>query len=286
MNFGTIVGILTLLFTFIAIGSAILLRWKNKFKITIKIIQIILGTFGLIYFIIFRYTQDVINLINMQGSGEDISIYYSKVLLLDMCPFMYVLLNLTFIFDFKNKIIKFISLWSIIGSSITIIGSIWEANDNGDPIKYIFIGSSEGALYYFIHGYMLIFGTFFFVYNNRLRFIDVSLAHIFAATYLIYVLIIVKSLNITQNATGIVKYDWVNVNGEYHQVYQMFNLGYPAIKFLSYFLVWCEMIVLIILRNSFAKPTLQWFWPKWVYKKIKFWNNISLKWYHYRLSTI
>ena len=286
MSFGVIVGILTLLFTFSGIGIAILLRWKNKFTLTIKILEIILGIFGLIYFIIFRYTQDIINLINYQNSTSDISIYYSKVLLLDMCPFMYVFLNLCFIFDYKNKLIKVVSLWSIIGSSITIIGSIWSANDDGDPWKYIFIDSQEGALYYFIHGYMLIFGTFFYVYNNRLNFVNVLGAHVLAGTYLIYVLIIVKTLNITQNATGLVEYDWINVNGEYHQVYEMFNMGYPDIMFLSYFLVWLEMVVLIILRNSFAKPTLQWFWPKIIYKKINFWNVYSKKWYEFRLKTI
>lgn len=286
MNFGVIVGILTLLLTFSMIGVAILLRWKNKFKLTIKILEIILGIFGLIYFIIFRYTQDVINLINYEHSTYNLSIFYSKVLLLDMCPFMYVFLNLCFILDYKNKLIKIVSLWSIIGSSITIIGSIWNANDNGDPWKYIFIGSSEGALYYFIHGYMLVFGTFFFVYNNRLNFTNVLGAHLLASIYLLYVLIIVKTLNITQNATGLVEYDWINVNGEYHQVYEIFKIGYPNIMYLSYFLVWLEMVVLIILRNSFSTPTLQWFWPKFIYKKIKIWNIYSKKWYQFRLKTL
>lgn len=277
---------MSILFTFIGIGLAIILRWKNKFTLTIKIIQVVLGIFGLIYFVIFRYTQDVLNLIHIQNSSQNISIYWSKVLLLDMCPFMYVFLNLCFILDWKNKLIKIVSLWSIIGSSITIIGSIWTANDDGNPWKYIFIGSSEGELYYFIHGYMLIFGTFFFVYNNRLNLINVVGAHLLPSIYLIYVLIIVKTLNITQNATGLVEYDWVNVNGEYHQVYEMLGVGYPGIMYLSYFLVWLEMVILIILRNSFAKPTLQWFWPKFIYKRIGFWNIYSTKWYKYRLNTI
>lgn len=285
MTFGTIVGIITLFLTIIVIIFAIILRIVNKLNITIKCLEIFLGIFGLAYFIVFRYYQDVINLINNQNSMFNISIYWSKVLLLDMCPFMYVFLNLCFIFDYKNKLIKTACLWSIIGSSITIIGSIWNVDYNGNPLVYIFLGSDEGQLYYFIHAYMLIFGTFFFVYNNRHRFVDVFVSHLLPSLYLIYVLIIVKTLNITQNATGLVEYDWVNTNGEYHLVYQLLKLKFPQIQIVAYFLVWIEMIVLIILRNSFSKPTLQWFWPKIMYQKIPLWNRISKKWYLMRLKT-
>lgn len=284
MNFGTILGILTLCLTIIAVISATILRVTNKLNMTIKYLKIFLGIFGLTYFLIFRYTQDVINLINNHNYTFDVSIYWSKVLLLDMCPFMYVFLNLCFIFDYKNKLIKTISLWSVIGSSITIIGSIWSVDYNGNPLIYIFIGSDEGQLYFFIHGFMLIFGTFFFVYNDRFRFIDIFVSHLLPTLYLIYVLIIIKTLNITQNATGLVEFDWVNINGEYHIVYQILKLKFPEVQILSYFLVWIEMVVLIILRNSFAKPTLQWFWPKIVYQKIPLWNKLSKKWYLTRLK--
>ncbi|MBU3830557.1 MAG: DUF5378 domain-containing protein [Candidatus Ureaplasma intestinipullorum] len=285
MNFGTILGILTLLLTIIALILATIFRIVSKLNLTIKYLKIFLGIFGLIYFIIFWYFHDLINIINNQNSIANISIYWSKVLLLDMCPFMYVFLNLCFIFDYKNKLIKTVCLWSIIGSSITIIGSIWSVNYNGNPLIYIFLGSNEGRLYYFIHAFMLIFGTFFFVYNNRHRFIDVFVSHLLPSLYLIYVLIIIRTLNITRNASGLVEYDWINTNGEYYLVYQLLKLKFPQIQIVAYFLVWIEMIILIILRNSIAKPTLQWFWPKFIYQKITLWDKISKKWYLTRLKT-
>lgn len=288
-DFGIILTLTTLLFAIISCAIGILTRiyLYPKFDTKLKrlyanIPKIVLGVFGIIWFLVFRYISDVQNLIEFKG--YDGGIYYSKVLLLDLCPFAYVVLCLFMIFDYNSKFINIAALWAIIGSSITIFGSCWFIDKPINVYKYIFIGESPNKLYYFLHAWMLLFGFYFFASSNKFNFYRTISSHIAVVVYLIYVLIIVKTLNVTRNATGLVEYDWMSMWGEYHQVHLMFKMDYPDIMWFSYFLVWLLMIVLIAIKNECHKPILYSFWPKIMYQKIKWLKRLSERYYNFKIK--
>lgn len=290
-KFGIILGSLSIfmMIAFLALGIVLkkLLSNNKKIQIIVNVILSIIGLFSLFWFVFLRYISDFKNLLNFANSIDNQirSIYYSKVLLLDLCPFAYVILSFFMIFDFKRKYINIVAIWAWIGSIITIFGSVWTTNF---PInqwyKYIFIGSSEGSLYFWIHIFMLLFGAFFIGYTNRINMIRCLSMHISVSIYLIYVIIIVKTLNIIRNATGLVEFDWVNELGEYHDVYLFFNIPYIGILFLSYFLVWLGLMFIIGLKNVFSYPEKEVFFPKIIYKKFILIKNISNRIYEIKFK--
>lgn len=286
-NLGLILGIISFIFVFLflALGLIFKRKFKKKQKMILKIILASIGIFGIFWFFHFRYFIDFQNLLKLNNQKDNFerSIYFSKVLLLDLCPFAYVVLCFFMIIDFKDRFINIVAIWAFIGSTITIFGSIWT---NEFPLNkwyyFVFIGSKEGALYFWIHIFMLIFSSFFIGYTNRINLTRFLSMHIFVSIYLVYVIIIVKSLNILRNATGLVEFDWMDPLGEYHNVYLFFKIPYIEILFLSYFLVWVGLIIIIGFKNMISFPENQAFFPKIIYKKIKFINNISNKIYKFK----
>ena len=287
--FGLNLSLSTILFTLISCVIAILTRIYILPKLNTKlkrlyanIPKVILGIFGIVWFVIFRYSSDVESLIKL--GDIDGGIYYSKVLLLDLCPFAYVILCLFMIFDYNSRFTNIVALWAIIGASITIFGSSWFEKEPENVMNYIFIGTSPNKLYYFIHAWMLIIGFYFFVNSKRFNFYWTLSSHIFIAMYLVYVTIIINTLNVTRNATGLVEFDWMSPIGEYNAVYHMFNIDFPGIMWFSYFLVWLLMMILISIKNECHKPQLYSFWPKIIYDKIQWLKRLSERYYKFKVN--
>lgn len=298
MSFGFSLGLVSIFLLFLFITFGVLIRIYSYNKIWFKISKTLIGLFLLIWFILVRYIDNVENFIlinnNPLSSQLERSTYYSKVLLLDLCPFMYVALSFCLIFDWNFKITSYISLWSMIGSYITIIGSVWgsKLEPNQTWYNYVFVQSIEGKLYYFIHIVMMTFGTMMFIYCNKYNFKDIINVYYVIISYMIYIVIISKTLNITNNVTGTVEYDWVY--GEYYVVHQFFGFSdnnWLSTMFLSYFLVWVLMNILILLRFFISVPSYRFFFfakmynnewlaeksDIWYYKQINIFEKIFKK---------
>ncbi len=270
MLFGTIVGIVMIFLMITFLGLGVILRIYCYNKLWLKIVKIIIGVFGLIYFIIFRYIDSIQSLIDSQHSLEYIdryqkSILWAKVLLLDLCPFMYVALMLMFIFDYKNKITSYFALWAFIGAVVTIFGGVWDKQlgTNETVIKYIFVGSDEGKLYFFIHAMMLLLGITSFVYSNKYNFIQTIYAYLVCIVYMIYIIVVSRAMGILANVTGTVAFDWEF--GQYHNIYDALGFNnWLATMFLSFFVIWLFFVALMTLRYFISKPTQRYYFPeKW-----------------------
>lgn len=231
---------------------------KNYFFWAIPSVAIV------IYFVVFRFTQDWINLSNYLSNNfvggiynmfpqyiyegsYNYSLIFSKALLLDLCPFVALALPLSLIFDKTRKIATIISPFAIFGGLITLFGGIlFDANANWS-VEYLFVGAKGNEVYFFMHAYLLIAGVFVLSNSNNTKKSFFIWIHIFAIIFFVYITSIAYTKNVNWNVTGIVPNDWLR-NGEYYTVTQIFNLGFPYIVYLSYFLVYAFIIIISLIN--------------------------------------
>lgn len=209
----------------------------------------------LIYFIIARYVWDVKHLIELLSNQINVSqiersVAFSKVLLLDMCPLMAVLLPITTLFD-KNKVVaKILCPVTIIGSCITIFGQvIWEAPDISQFFEYTFIGLAPNRMYFMMHFLSLVLSIMVLNCAKKYNWWSLFFSIIFYVIWFAYVQIVSKALNITSNVTGLVEYDWVSEYGQYHKVYLLWKLPFPAIVVFWYTMALIANFIIAIIKN-------------------------------------
>lgn len=275
---------------FITISFFVCYPWTRKvfdsywFYLTIGII-------GLVYFVAGRWGFDIANLIQagglqgvlnspsnhlgMQVNNDldyESSILVSKAFLLDMCPFMCLCLAITFIADPKRKALKVIAPWAIFGGTITLFGGVlFEAIPaNMSYAEYIFVGQTDpnNRLYFIMHFYLFVFGIIGLVASQRLSLNDFLYSCIYASLYLIYVKVMVDQTHCAWNATGMVANDWLN--GEYKAVYDVLQLGFPAIQAVGYLAVFLVIIIFVLLKTWICYDP---------YKKIHIIDRIYIKWF-------
>lgn len=241
-----------------------------------------IGLSFLIYFTLFRFYNQWLNLHNYIESGEiknpDLNgIYYhsitiSKGLLLDMCPFMALALPVSFIFDKSKKFSSYLSPFCIFGGMITLpFISLSEPNVDFN-LHYIFIGTSANPLYFMIHWFILVFGILALRRNKHANFFDLIYLHLIAAFYFGYIILVSRLLNVQYNVTGTVEKDWTDPYlGSYYNVSQIMHLSYPWVMIVSYTLSYIFIVGLWMCRVCYLK-----YWKKiWINKKfkIKFFNK-------------
>lgn len=221
--------------------------------------------FFLIYFIIFRFysawsdlneflkTNSIwLNKNNLDYLG---SITVSKALLLDMCPFVALALPTSLILDKTRRMATAMAPFAILGSSITIMFIGYSDQDAAISFKYFFIGG-ELPIYFFMHLYLIVYGTMVPSNSKNRKWINILDCHIFAAIFFGYVCFVAYTTKTFWNVTGISANDWELPSGEYGLVSQIFNLPFPYVMIVSFSLAYV-FIVAITTFNIYWKKKHQ-----------------------------
>ncbi|MGL4950292.1 MAG: DUF5378 family protein [Mycoplasma sp.] len=181
-----------------------------------------------LYFIFGRYMFDIMNYIKQMDSATEYtqSLLRSKLFLLDLCPLMAFILPLLCLIDRKRYFSKWLAPITCIGSMVTLFGQIiWETPTN--LAEYIFIGTEPNRLYFMMHFLSFLLAIWTLVISSTFKLKEYLFVLIVLVVWLSYVLIMVNSLDIVSNATGLVEFDWVNEYGQYNKVYKFWPINFP-----------------------------------------------------------
>lgn len=229
----------------------------------------------LIYFIFSRWLVDLKSWINHDDKNYlgGIDVVKSKVLLLDMCPFGFVVLSTCLIFDYKRYFASAISYFGIVGGAVTIFGQImfegvgtgyssWLTLKNMSWAQYTF----ENQMYFMMHFYLLIMSIIVLLNSKSFNLSKIIVSHIYAITFFVYISIMVFTLDIKWNATGIVENDWSSF-GEYSVLGSMLNLVWPWDPIVVFLFVWLLIVLLIFVRNIMVLDK-NYIDPKMIYPRV------------------
>lgn len=286
------VGILLLLISVFSILSVLFLHFsigrylKNK-----RILYIILGFLYLAYFISIRYTYDLkqfFELRNVENLKEffpyDYSFSFSRILLLDLCPMISILLPISLIFDKTNNVSKVLSLYGILGGVITLCGMFIDIKEiNISLVKFIFIGEEPNILMFSGHLITLLLSLMVLLNAKKFTKWSVLGTLLFILVYISYILSMSKIFDIECNTTGLREGDWINPYpfkfwySEYKFLQDTLNIIYPYNVVFWYLIGMLIVITMIIFKNilTFNKEnrnTKLW-WSK-LYKIDCFLNNL------------
>lgn len=242
------IGLIAAMFTLLSVILICVFNHKTKKIFSSYYFYGIVSIIGLVYFIWARWSVDLKTWIDA-GASNASSITHSKVLLLDMCPFLTVFLPIMLIIDRQRKWVPSIAYFAIVGGGITVFGQIMfekigPGGINATWWEYLFLNK----LYFIMHYYIFILGFIIILNSSSLNWKKVIVAHGYAIAYFTYVTIIVFSLGVTTNATGIVEHDWSS-GGQYHVVGEIFNLPWPWQPIVCFTLVWIWILLMMAIRN-------------------------------------
>lgn len=254
MPIGLIAALFTLLVTAIIFGF----NHKTKKLFNSYTFYLVTSTIALIYFIVFRWIWDLKDWIDGNDNNYigGLAVVKSKVLLLDMCPFLAVFMPVVLIIDRKRRFVPAIAFFAIVGAGITIFGQVMfekvGPNGNNHLInttwwEYIFFNK----LYFIMHFYIFVMALIVILNSVSFDKTRVLMAHGYAIAFFTYVIIMVFTLNIDRNATGIVENDWIG--GQYDVLGTFFsNLGlrWPLIPIVAFSLVWIWILLMMLIRNT------------------------------------
>lgn len=237
------------------------------------------------YFLVFRYIPDFIQLVNADIENlkyQDqytYSFYFSKVLLLDMCPLMAFLIPLSLIFDKTKNFAKCIAPIGLVGSIITLYGGVIFDSDLklikwDEFYKYIFFGtendSTMNRIYFMMHYMLLVISVHTLLNAKQYTRWSLLGSVIFYIIFIAYALILSRVLDITNNVTGLVEHDWLAPNGEYHVVYNMMPMSFPGIVIFWYFVAAIANLIICWVKNYLTND---------LFKSSKY----SRRWYEYKI---
>ncbi|QGZ97382.1 hypothetical protein GE118_01060 [Mycoplasma sp. NEAQ87857] len=228
------------IFVFITFISILIGSLLIKFfpKINNRYTQIAWSLIFLIYFIIFRYSIDIKELITIyQDNNPSLNARYSgimsRIFFLDWCPAFALLISFAYLFDNKGRVIYIFSIMSIVGGYITLPTIPLSETIDHITLKYLFIGTDVNRLYFLMHWYLAVSGTISFIFYTKPKYSDVIYAHITAALYFIYVAFISLSLDVLHNVTGIRESDW-RPGGEYENVIPILKVDFPYVIIVGF----------------------------------------------------
>lgn len=252
------IGLILALFTLLTSGLIFGFNHKTKRLFNSYYFYLITSIIALIYFIAFRWAWDLKDWIDGNGNNYlgGLAVVKSKVLLLDMCPFLAVFMPIVLMIDRKRQFAPAIAFFAIVGAGITIFGQIMfeKVGPNGDYDlrnttwwEYIFFNK----LYFIMHFYIFIMALIIILNSISFDWKRIAMAHGYAIAFFTYITIIVFTLDVDQNATGIVENDWIG--GQYHILGTFFtNLGlrWPWIPIVAFSLVWIWILLMMLIRNT------------------------------------
>lgn len=241
--------------------------WKpssNKRKLVYWMLSIFC-IWWMVYFITMRWAVDIDHLIDAGGINQiqisqtqyTYSFMISKVLLLDLCPFMSLFFPFCIVISGKElKLARMLAPVTIFCGLITIyFGCSQDDLGEASLAQYLFVGIGNNKLYYLMHFVILVLGVIVLLNGRRFTWKAWLGIQGFLIAYLLYVLIFVKTLHLTNNVTGLAYGDWYpfpssNSFAQYNTVAQVFNnMPFPNIMWLSYFLVWLFLMLLITAKH-------------------------------------
>jgi hypothetical protein len=209
-------------------------------------------TIGIVFFIyeiIGRFGEGFYNAIHYNPDIDD-TIVISKGFLLDLCPFIALILPFSLIIDPSRKFASILAPFAIFGGLITLFGEIFP-NSDGDvewTFHYIFIGNSPNEMYFMIHFINLFLGIFVLANVPKLGWKGNIYCAIFILVYFGYVFVIVAIFDCLYNTTGVTGYDWLP-GGEYGSVAQILGLSFPTVMYVAYFLITLFIVSVIWLQT-------------------------------------
>lgn len=223
----------------------------------------LISIFFIAYFLVFRYIPDVEYLINnivdsQTSETYQYSFYWSKTLLLDMCPLLACLIPLSLIFDKTKNFAKCLAPIGLIGSIITIYGGLFFDQDFKDVswdtlYKYIFFGinndDTTNRIYFMMHLMLLVISVHTLLNAKQYTKWSIFSSIIFYIFYITYALLLSRLLDIKNNVTGLVEYDWISEYGEYHAVYNFMPMSFPGIVIFWYFMAALGNLLICYIKN-------------------------------------
>ena len=254
------IGLIAALFTLLVTGMIFGFNHKTKRLFNSYTFYLVTSTIALIYFIVFRWIWDLKDWIDGNDNNYigGLAVVKSKVLLLDMCPFLAVFMSIVLMIDRKRRFAPAIAFFAIVGAGITIFGQVilQKVGPDGDPNDQNWIPNTAwweyiffNKLYFIMHFYIFIMALIVILNSVSFDKTRVLMAHGYAIAFFTYVIIMVFTLNIDRNATGIVKYDW-SQGGQYHVLGEFFNLPWPWTPIVAFSLVWVWILLMMLIRNT------------------------------------
>lgn len=217
------------------------------------------ATFSFLYFVLVRWIPDIgkffssdINFLE-QHDSYTYSIRWSKMLLLDMCPLVAFLLPLVCIFDRSKNIAKVIAPVAIFGGFITIAFTITTTNVTVPWYEFVFLGQDNNAIMFMMHFLTMMLGINIMLNSKKYTKWSFIGTLIFFALFLTYVLLCVNLLNIKNNATGLVSYDWIGIDGQYSLLYSMVPMPFPIIVIFWYSVWMITNFIVMLVKNKITK---------------------------------
>ncbi|WP_031489219.1 DUF5378 family protein, partial [Ureaplasma canigenitalium] len=206
-------------------------RWitKNHFINLKWVINIIICTGFLIYFISLRYVYNVNDFIHLKGGvynipSNDVDLYFrsatiSKTFLLDWCPWMSILICLVGIIDFKQEVLPLFGFAAFVFGIITIVGGLLfqEIIERETFSMYLFTGIAPNRIYFAMHFFMVIYGMYTFTNLRTVKSLSLLFFHLILIGYIIYVNALGHALKVVNNLSGFASGDY------YTGIYQQYK---------------------------------------------------------------
>lgn len=247
-------GLVLLFITLIpALGIILSRRWLIKLDDKYFYILLIFAIFCFLYFLIGRYIFDAIQFKEITNGTSKYwrDVYFSKILLLDLCPFMAFFLPLITIFDKKRKIARLFAPVTIIGSAVTIFGQcIWESPL--DLFQYIFLGTETNRLYFIMHLLSLLLALWILVVSPTFSWKSCLGCFGAIVIWFIYTISALHIFDVQWNVTGLSINDWVSSNGQYNTMYLFWMLPFPWIVVFWYTVALiANYLIILAIPNNF-----------------------------------
>lgn len=210
------------------------------------------------YFIGLRWIWDLQDWINGDGTNYvgGLDVVISKVLLLDMCPFLAVTMPIWLLIDRRRQYVGCLAWFAIVGAGVTIFGQIMfeKVGPNGNSHlqnvswwEYIFFNK----LYFIMHFYIFIMATIVLLNSPNFDWKRIVVSHGFALLFFSYISTMVAIFKIKYNATGIVENDW-KPGGQYQVIGSWFDWKWPAVPIVVFSFVWIVILLMMLIRNTLS----------------------------------
>lgn len=218
-----------------------------------------------------RWIPEIIDYINNFNTASDYekSFMLSKVYLLDICPWLCLVLHISLIINPSRKFAQILSPIAIFGGLITICGSVATDPNASWSIEYIFYGIEPNRAFFLLHFLNVLTGTLVLLNTPKFTLGLHLWTYIVLLGYILYIalIIFIYQGTIFCNVTGLLPYDWTEI-GEYGQFTEIFKIPYP---WSIVFVYGSAVIIMIIL--AFIQIGIQHF-NYWKIEPIK-----NKKWY-------
>lgn len=212
---------------------------------------------------------------------------YSRLLLLDLCPF-YIIFGSLSLFLKKKKIAQILAPFGFYGAAITLFGQI--IHDVGNPVNYprgiwiyIFVGYRGGELYFMIHYLSMLISLMVICWTTNWKKTILIHMHGFALFYFSYILIMVALIpKIMGNTTGVLEADWQQ-DGEYSRVEQILKIKWPAVMIVGYIISYIVIAIVSLTRIGIEIWARS--WRSKVHLRLlqlDWYKNLSAKWYKFK----